>query len=217
MLHFGLKKVAAFALVAVVVLTMTAPAKAVLVSYSTYGSWTGTATGTTPAADTINGVTITFNGVTNNDMVGPGSPSFDSFGTFTVTGGSATPKSVAGLTFTLYVLESSPTPAAPGYVVFTGTTAGSIGTGNSSATIQFAAPLTETLLAASPAGGSVTYDILNNGLIHLSPPGSGGAAGNPQNIPGEVVATIPEPTTIISAVSGLIVLAGVARFRRRAA
>jgi len=217
MLRSTLKKTAAFALVAVVAFAMATPARAVLVTYSTYGSWTATPTGTTVAADTINGVTITFNGVTNNDLVGAGSPSFDSFGTFTVTGGSSTPKSVAGLTFTLYIVQTSPTAVAPGYVAFTSTTAGTIATNNSSANVQFAAPLTETLVVPGPVGGSVTYDILNNGLVHLSPPGAGGAAGNPQNIAGEVLASVPEPTTIVSALSGLVIFACVARFRRRRA
>jgi hypothetical protein len=219
-LYSTLKKAAAIALVAVVSFTMATPARAVLVTYTTTGAWNPTASsppGTSNPSITVSGVTLTFQGLTSTDIANPAS--FDSFGSFTTSGG-ASPVNLAGTLFTLYITTN--VPSGPGLATFVDTVTGTIEIQSSSAYIQFQSPLSVTVVVPPPVGGTVTYTILNGdrsltGAINLNAPKAGGATSNPATINGEIVVAIPEPTTIISALSGVIVLAGMARFRRRRA
>lgn len=218
MLCSTLKKAAAFALVAMVAFTMTVPARAVTVTYTTTGAWSppaAVAPGTSPASITVNGVTLTFTGLTNTVIASPAT--FGSFGQFTTSGGSAVPASLAGTNFTLYITTS--VPAGPGLATFVDTVTGTIAIQNSQAYVQFQSPLSMTVVVPPPVGGSVTYTILNAdqglpGTVNLNPPGAGGVTSSPSTINGEIQASLPEPTTIVSALTGGIVLACIARFRR---
>jgi hypothetical protein len=222
MLYSTLKKAAAIALVAVVAVTMATPAQATLVTYTTTGAWSPPAAvspGSSPASIIVNGVTLTFTGLTNTVIASPAT--FGSFGSFTTSGGSANSVSLAGTSFTLYITTT--VPSGPGLATFIDTVTGTIAFQSGTPYVQFQSPLSVTVVVPPPVGGTVTYTVLNadqgiSGAVNLNPPGAGGATGSPSTINGEIVAAaIPEPTTIISALSGVIVLAGMARFRRRRA
>jgi hypothetical protein len=224
MLSGFLKKIAVLSLIATAA-TLAAPttAKAVVVTYSTTGQFDinpPAYPGTDPAAVTVGTTTVTFNGVTRTvDTDETGSNS--GFGSFVVSGGTSVDQALAGHTFNLFITQV--TPPGANHATFTSLLSGTVRINNSKAYVEFQNPLSQTVVAAD--GTNTTYLILNSdkilggspvpGTVALNAPQTGGLAGNPSTINGFVTAVVPEPTTMASAVIGLVLFAGAARFRSR--
>lgn len=190
-------------------LAMASPAKAVLVTYSTTGVF-GSSGNTTPGTNVFtsgDGLTITYDNVVNATV---DTPSIAHFGVFVIAGGTT---STLSDSFTLTINQTVPTPT--GSVVFPATLTGTLTVDQSQAYIQFTSPLSQTVFSTPP----VTYIITNAdggtpGRLNL--PNS--ASGDPATaaINGQVN-SIPEPATMIMALTALPALGLVRKLRKREA
>lgn len=222
MLLSGFKKTSVFALVALAVAAMATDARAMLVTYETTGAFDGSPAypGLATTSTTINGITIAFTGITSNTV---NTNTTGGFGSFVTSGNVANLASIAGHFFTLFITQTAPPGLNHGSYV--GTLVGQIKVQQSQAYVEFS-PTSQSITTAS--GVTSSYKVLNadevngqgvpkEGSVSLNAPAAGGGDGAASTINGFISTSVPEPATIASAVAGLILLAGVARFRRRAA
>jgi hypothetical protein len=147
------------------------------------------------------GVTIVFTGA------GPGTidtPTFASFGTFTVTAAPATPVAVNDV-FTLLFTETAPQVAT---VSFVATVTGMIGADQSSGVVQFNDPPLTKTLGTAPV---FTIRILSadegiSGRVNLGVPSFPAAS-----VAGDIV---PEPASLLLLTIGLVCVGGLTRRKR---
>jgi len=174
----------------------TAPAHAVLVTFSTVGNFTG---GDDPTGnsylDIANGILITFQGVnTPPDNTVDASPvTGATFGSFDTTGTTATSLKAISGGFNLDIFQTSPTPGGP--ITFVGTLNGSLSSNSSSAFALFATPFVPQAI------GSVTYAIVEAdrgvlGRADISPNGLSSVQGE---ITAQLTPVVPEPSTMLMA------------------
>jgi len=179
-------------------------ARADLVTYATTGTFGSSGTSTYSQ----NGVSIVYN---NGFGVGVNvSPiSLVSFGTFNTSLTTAPDLTPVSDTFTLKIFQTAPTS---GNATFVGSLTGTLSTNASTAFVQFAAPLSQTI-------GAELYSILsadNNtpGRVNLSSPKANAGIST---IAGQITApaAVPEPSTMALAASGALTLAGMGYRRSR--
>jgi hypothetical protein len=165
---------------------------------------------------TVNGISLTYNSTLNGLVA----PTFTDFGTLVSAcvnvGCSASPSTLAGILFVLTITQTVPSSGAGsfGTASLTGTI---VGTGTSSAEMNFSANNTSSALCAScpgiyinPGPAQVLYQ-LTNGSKSIVPPSSGASPGL-TSLQGAVTDS-PEPVSLSLVGLGLIALASARRVK----
>lgn len=191
---------------AAVLLCMAVPGFADSVTFSTTGTFTGSACASSGSVcSTGGGVSLSFEGLTNAtvtpDQPGKGGTlfTFNSLGNFDASAGSLT--SFDGVGFTLNISQTVPSSGSGSLLA---TLSGSLQTTSSGTEVIFSNPTSITL-------GGVTYQIYSStpdgpGVV-LSPYSTNGGVTTLQGKISEVAA--PEPSAILLLGSGLLSLAGI--------
>lgn len=171
-----------------------APAHAVLVTYSTVGTFTGgDAPGTSAYVDAANGIVITFNGVVSDEVNAPPTTGA-TYGQFDTSGTTAPTLTGVSSGFTLDIFQTTP---EAGSTSFLGTLQGTLAIDSSQAFVLFTG-LTQSI-------GDVIYRIIeaDNGVLgraNISPPTTNNGLSS---VEGEisigVTPVIPEPSTMLMA------------------
>jgi hypothetical protein len=187
-MRFG--KAWVWAVAAGAMLLSTTAARADTVTYITSGVFdSGDTAGTGQYTDTAHGVTISFlsSGTQVADTTfGPTLATFGSFDTSLTTGTTNSP--ILGH-FTLSIFQIGPVAGGP--IDFVGAMSGVVRVSSSSAYIEFAAPLTQTI-------GDVFYQIVSAdsshaGRVNLSPP----TLNNGLSTIAGRVGSVPEPSALV--------------------
>lgn len=171
-----------------------APAHAVLVTYSTVGTFTGgDAPGTSAYVDAANGIVITFNGVVSDSVNAPPT-SGATFGQFDTTGTTAPTLTGVNSGFTLDIFQTTPEAGATSFL---GTLQGTLALDSSTAFVLFT--------GLSQSIGNVLYKIIESdngvaGRANISPPTTNNGLSS---VEGEISISeppvVPEPSTMLLA------------------
>jgi len=199
----SLKSAMAMAVVAgMAVLGGASPARAVLVTYTTVGTFTGgDTTGTAVYTDAASGVRIAFLGVESDTV---DAPSQASFGQFDTNGTTSTSLAGVSATFQLDIFQSEPEVGGP--ATFVGSLNGTLSSNGSTAFVQFTGPLSQVITGSTT---ETTYTIVEADRDPTGTPVEGRANINPpstqaglSSVEGFITTTggpnpVPEPSTLL--------------------
>jgi hypothetical protein len=197
-------------------LALVSSASAQTINFTTTGFFTGggatpctvSTVGATSTCSYANGSALAFAGAPVQQVVGSGTANF---GAFTTTGSAL--QSYAGNSFTLQIMQTTPTPGSFNVL---GTISGTISATAAGGT----GGLVWTPSTTNFNIDGVNYRIFvdNVGGVNIEPPKAGGVTSDLQTIRGSVAATtVPEPSTYVLMSAGLAGLFFASKRRRRAA
>jgi len=198
------------AFVGLAVMGPATPARAILVTYSTVGTFdSGDTPGTNVYTDVASGILITFDGIVSNSVEVPPTTQA-SLGEFNTTGTTALTNMGVASGFTLDIFQTAPDV---GMLTFVGTLSGTLQILNSQAFVLFDAPLSGSIVGLF----TTTYEIIEAdegvlGRANLVPPSVNNGRSS---VEAEIsIAAVPEPATV--ALAGLGIPFGLLALRRRA-
>jgi len=204
----SLKSAMAMAVVAgMAVLGGASPARAVLVTYTTVGTFTGgDTTGTAVYTDAASGVRIAFLGVESDTV---DAPSQASFGQFDTNGTTSTSLAGVSATFQLDIFQSEPEVGGP--ATFVGSLNGTLSSNGSTAFVLFGTPGNPATLSQiiAASGTTTTYTIVEAdrdaagnqvaGRANINPPSTQAGLSSVEGVISTTgtPAPIPEPSTLL--------------------
>jgi hypothetical protein len=197
-----LKSAMAMAVVAgMAILGGASPAKAIPVTYTTVGTFTGGTTSGTSVYTNAAGIRIAFVGVESDTVDAPSQASFGQFDT----NGTTAPNLAsipAGVTFRLDIFQTAPVQGGP--ATFVGSLNGSLSNIASQAFVQFTGSLSQTITGG---GTTTTYTIVEadrdpagtpvQGRANINPPSTQAGLSSVEGFITTTANPVPEPSTLL--------------------